>query len=266
MNENLTFGVTAEVGQVRENQFADASEDNPFLNRRAGTVRAQYGNDGLTVAAAAEYRWEESSADEDEDGANDTRATYVLKGNASASISPSWRLVGNAAAVFSEYNGNFEDGNFLEASIGAAYRPIDNDRLNFLVRATALYDLPTRTQADTAEETGSGVANYRQRSLIGEADAIFQVTNNFDIGAKYGVKVGEVTSCRSCTDWYGSNIHLLVGRVDWHVVKNWDALLEGRMMWQGNVGNSGDSAIRYGALAAVYRHVGDNLKLSLIHI
>jgi hypothetical protein len=169
--------------------------------------------------------------------------------------------VANAAAVFSEFNGNFEDGNFLEASIGAAYRPIDNDRLNFLVRATSLYDLPTRTQADTAEETGGGVASYRQRSLVGEADAIYQISNNFDVGAKYGVKVGEVTSCRSCADWYGSNIHLVVGRVDWHVVKNWDALLEGRVMWQGNVGNSGESATRFGALAAVYRHLGDNFKI-----
>ncbi len=261
MSKNLTFGLTGEVGQVREDQFAEASDSNPFLNRRAATVRAQYGNSGLTLGAAAEYRWEESSADEDGNEENDTRATYVLKGNASANISPDWRLVANAAAVFSEYNGNFEDGNFLEASIGAAYRPTNNDRLNALVRATALYDLPTRTQAETAEETGSGVANYRQRSLIGEADAIFQVTKNFDVGAKYGVKVGEVTSCRTCTDWYGSNIHLLVGRVDWHVVKNWDALLEGRAMWQGNVGNSGESAIRLGALAAVYRHVGDNLKV-----
>ena len=261
MTKNLTFGLTGEVGQVRENQFAEASDSNPFLNRRAATARAQYANGGLSFGAAAEYRWEESSQDEDENGENDTRSTYVLKGNASAKVSDDWRLVANAAAVFSEYNGNFEDGNFLEASIGAAYRPTNNDRLNSLVRATALYDLPTRTQAETAEETGSGVANYRQRSLIGEADAIFQVTNNFDIGAKYGVKVGEVTSCRSCTDWYGSNIHLLVGRVDWHVVKNWDALLEGRAMWQGNVGNSGESAVRLGALAAVYRHVGDNLKV-----
>ncbi|MBL6773698.1 MAG: hypothetical protein ISQ28_10975, partial [Alphaproteobacteria bacterium] len=44
-------------------------------------------------------------------------------------------------------------------------------------------------------------------------------------------------------------------------VKNWDALLEGRLMYQGNVGNSGQHAIRYGALAAVYRHMGDNLKV-----
>lgn len=261
MSQALTFGVTAEVGQVREDQYAEASEDNPFLNRRATTLRAQYTQDGLSFGGVGEYRWEESSSDTDADGNNDTRATYVLKGNAGAKISPDWRLTANAAAVFSAYNGNFEDGNFLEASIGAAYRPIDNDRLNLLVRATSLYDLPTRTQAETAEETGSGVANYRQRSLIGEADAIYQVSKNFDVGAKYGVKVGEVTSCRSCSDWYGSNIHLIVGRVDWHVVKNWDALLEGRLMWQGNVGNSGESATRYGALAAVYRHLGDNFKI-----
>jgi len=261
MSKAVTFGVTGEAGQVRENQFADAGEDNPFLNRRAATLRAQYNKDGLSFGGVGEYRWEESSADTDENGSNDTRSTYALKGNASAKVSPSWRLVANAAAVFSEFNGNFEDGNFLEASIGAAYRPIDNDRLNFLVRATSLYDLPTRTQADTAEETGGGVASYRQRSLVGEADAIYQISNNFDVGAKYGVKVGEVTSCRSCADWYGSNIHLVVGRVDWHVVKNWDALLEGRVMWQGNVGNSGESATRFGALAAVYRHLGDNFKI-----
>ena len=259
--ESLSFGATAEVGQVRENQYAAAGANNPFLNRRAATLKAQYGKDGFSVGAAAEYRWEESSQDLDNDGNNDTRATYVLKGNASAAVSPSWRLVADAAAAFSEYNGNFEDGNFLEASLGAAYRPIDNDRLNFLVRATALYDLPTNTQAATAAETGNGQGGYRQRSLIGEADAIFKLNKNLDIGAKYGVKVGQVTSCRSCTDWYGSNIHLLVGRVDWHVVKNWDALLEGRVMYQGNVGNSGEDAIRYGALAAIYRHVGDNLKI-----
>ena len=259
--ESLSFGLSAELGQVRQNQFEAEGPDNPFLNRRAATVRAKYSVDGMSMDAAAEYRWEQSSEDRDADGENDTRATYVVKGKASASVSPSWRLVADAAAAFSEYNGNFEDGNFLEASLGGAYRPIDNDRLNVLVRGTALYDLPTNRQAATAAETGKGQGGYRQRSLIGEADAIFQVTKNLDVGAKYGVKVGQVTSCRSCKDWYGSNIHLLVGRVDWHVVKNWDALLEGRVMYQGNVGDSGKNAIRYGALAAVYRHVGDNLKV-----
>ena len=166
-------------------------------------------------------------------------------------------MIADAAVAFSRFNGNFEDGNFVEGSIGAAYRPIDHDRLNMLVRGTVLYDLPTRQQV----VTGARQADYRQRSLIGEADAIFQLTKNIDVGAKCGVKIGEVTSCRTCNDWFGSNIHLVVGRLDWHVVKNWDALLEGRVMYQGNVGNSGQHAIRYGALAAVYRHMGDNLKV-----
>ena len=253
----LSFGLSGELGQVRKDQTLPAGPNNPFLNRRAATLQGRYSQEDLSVGAAAEYRWEESSQDLDEDNEDDTRATLIFKADASASLSPSWRLVADAAVAFSRFNGNFEDGNFVEGSIGAAYRPIDNDRLNMLVRGTVLYDLPTRQQVIK----GARQADYRQRSLIGEVDAIFELTKNIDVGAKYGVKVGEITSCRTCNDWFGSNIHLAVGRLDWHVVKNWDALLEGRVMYQGNVGNSGQHAIRYGALAAVYRHMGDNLKV-----
>ena len=253
----LSFGFSGEIGQVRKDQTAAAGADNPFLNRRAGTLKGRFSQENLSLGAAAEYRWEESSQDLDSDGKIDTRATLILKADSSVSLTPNWRLIADAAVAFSQFNGNFEDGNFVESSIGAAYRPIDHDRLNMLVRGTVLYDLPTRQQV----VTGARQADYRQRSLIGEADAIFQLTKHIDVGAKYGVKIGEVTSCRTCNDWFGSNIHLAVGRLDWHVVKNWDALLEGRVMYQGNVGNSGQHAIRYGALAAVYRHMGDNLKV-----
>ncbi|MBL6772029.1 MAG: hypothetical protein ISQ28_02355, partial [Alphaproteobacteria bacterium] len=232
-SQALSFGFSGEIGQVRKDQSAAAGPDNPFLNRPAATLQGRYSQEELTVGAAAEYRWEESSQDLDSDGNNDTRATLIFKGDSFVSLSPNWRLVANAAVAFSQFNGNFEDGNFVEGSVGAACRPIDHDRLNMLVRGTVLYDLPTRQQV----VTGARQADYRQRSLIGEADAIFQLTKNIDVGAKYGVKIGEVTSCRTCNDWFGSNIHLAVGRLDWHAVKNWDALLEGRLMYQGNVGN-----------------------------
>ena len=170
MSKDLSLSaVTGEAGQVREDQFAEAGDRQPLPQppSRNG-LRAQYGNKvGLTSGVQRrEYRWEESSAD---DGRKRVPTTRARPTRSRATPPPRYLpragdLVANAAAVFSEFNGNFEDGNFLEASIGAAYRPIDNDRLNFLVRATSLYDLPTRTQADTAEETGGGVASYRQRS------------------------------------------------------------------------------------------------------
>ena len=40
------------------------------------------------------------------------------------------------------------------------------------------------------------------------------------------------------------------------MVKNWDALLEGRVQY--NVENS---QVKYGALVGVYRHFGDNFKI-----
>jgi hypothetical protein len=47
-----------------------------------------------------------------------------------------------------------------------------------------------------------------------------------------------------------------VGRIDVHVVKNWDAMFEGRMMWTPEPDTKD-----FGALAAVYRQMGDNFKI-----
>ena len=43
-------------------------------------------------------------------------------------------------------------GRFLEASVGAAFRPVDNDRLNLLARYTHLRDDPTFAQDPTDAE------------------------------------------------------------------------------------------------------------------
>ena len=43
-------------------------------------------------------------------------------------------------------HGAFQDTDYAEASIGYAYRPVDNDRLNALFRYTLLYDMPGNNQ------------------------------------------------------------------------------------------------------------------------
>ncbi|WP_338040603.1 DUF7507 domain-containing protein [Nitratireductor luteus] len=45
-------------------------------------------------------------------------------------------------------------------------------------------------------------------------------------------------------------------RADLHIVKNWDALVEGRAFYTPTI-KSAD----YGFLAALYRHVGNNFKV-----
>ena len=45
-------------------------------------------------------------------------------------------------------------------------------------------------------------------------------------------------------------------RTDWHVIRNWDLLVEGRIRQEIDAGD-----IYTGALVGMYRHVGSNLKI-----
>jgi hypothetical protein len=58
--------------------------------------------------------------------------------------------------------------------------------------------------------------------------------------------------------WQDSTAHLGVLRLDMHVVKNWDALVEGRVLWSPS-----SQSTDFGALAAIYRHFGDNFKMGI---
>ena len=51
---------------------------------------------------------------------------------------------------------------------------------------------------------------------------------------------------------------LAVVRLDYNVIREWDLLAEGRALW---VSQADD--LRLGALGAVYRHIGDNVKVGV---
>ena len=240
-DEAWQFAVNAEVGDVNN------------LSRRAVSLNGGYRTEGVSVGGALEYRWED-------DNMGAIRQTYVGKANVGFEISEDWRAQGDLNVVLSEQNGNFIDGNFIQGTIGAAYRPVDNNRFNGLFRYTFLYDLPTDTNANLfgADGTIGSSTSYKQRSHILEADGIWQINDQFSLGAKYGVRLGEVTTSRNSDVFFGDTIHLGIARVDWHVVRNWDALVEGRVLYQQDTGST-----RLGAVAAVYRHFGDNFKVGV---
>jgi hypothetical protein len=157
----------------------------------------------------------------------------------------------------------FQDTDYLEASIGYAYRPVDNDRLNALFRYTWLYDMPGNNQL-VSGATGDLFAPA-QRSHILSLDVDYDLLPWLTVGAKYGFRYGEVknrTDDGSGTgfeeDWQVSSAHLGILRADLHVVKNWDVMLEGRVMHMPEA-----QTTDLGALAAVYRHLGDNFKVGL---
>ncbi len=203
---------------------------------------------GLTARLRGEARFDRS------DDTTRNVDAYFLGAYAGWKTSEDWRLTASLeAAVSDKTTTTILDGTWVEGSIGYAYRPVSNDRFNALVKYTYLLDIPGPDQVNA----NGDINGPAQRSHIFTADGIYDLTPKLSIGAKYGFRIGESRE-RGAAAWTRNDAHLGIVRLDFHVVKAWDAMIEGRALWSPTLGT-----VDYGALAAVYRHVGDNFKVGV---
>jgi hypothetical protein len=148
--------------------------------------------------------------------------------------------------------GDYYNGDYTEAVVGYAYRPIQNDRLNALLKYTYFYNLPTTDQL-----TGSNTAsNYIQRSHIGSIDVMYDLTPSWTVGGKVAYRFAQVAQDRENPEFFDSRAQLYVVRADWHFVHRWDVLIEGRWL---DLPDAQDS--RSGVLLGIYRQLGNHIKV-----
>jgi hypothetical protein len=222
---------------------------NGDFDRKGFSAKAGYTTDEVSASAALEARFEDST-----DGKRD-RNTYLMRAQTSWKTNENWRLLAHVDALLSNSDQDtILDGDYVEASIGYAYRPIENDRLNVLFKYAFLYDLPGPQQVNASGE----VLGPAQRSHVLSVDGSYDINEYLTIGAKYGFRFGEVSTSRLTQDFTTSSAHLGIVRLDVNVVKNWDALVEGRVLYASETQQT-----YFGALAAVYRHVGNNAKIGI---
>lgn len=193
-----------------------------------------------------------------EDGVNANardRNTYLLTANYTYNHNDDWRFLAKVDGVLSQSDQTtILDGDYIEASVGWAYRPQEDDRLNALFRYSYLEDLPGSEQVNSQNQ----ILGPRQRSHVLEGDFIYDVNKQLSIGGKYGFRSGQIETVRGSGDFINSTAHLGILRADIHVVDKWDVLLEARALWL----EEADQA-NYGYLAGVYRHINDNLKIGI---
>lgn len=246
-----------EAGTVRDDTIDDATgKQRADFDRKAASVSIGYNDEeaGITARTRGEARFDSS------DDASRDANSYLFATGLSLKTSKDWRLIANVDAVLSDSAaGAFRDGDYVEASLGYAYRPVDNDRLNALFKYTWLYDLPGIDQIGI----NGSLASPKQRSHILSADLIYDLFPWLSVGGKYGFRVGEVQQRTSdgsetFTDWERSSAHLGILRADLHIVKQWDLLVEGRVLYMPSA-----KTTDYGLLAAVYRQVGQNFKVGV---
>ncbi|MBU2874650.1 OmpA family protein [Marinobacter salexigens] len=241
-NDDWSYGLNTEFGTIN-------SESGDELRRRAVGGKVGYSGDWLRYAGALEYREDKSDAE--------TRDVWLMRNNLSYKINPDWRFISKLDfSIGNSTRGDFFDGNFVEGSVGYAYRPVFNDRLNLLAKYTYLSDL---APPDQLSSTTSRAIDYSQRSHVAAIDAIYDLTERWSIGGKYAYRLGELRMSRdNSTDWFDSRGQLAAVRIDWHVTHKWDLMTEVRRRDELTADDS-----RKGALVGVYRHFGHHLKAGL---
>ena len=240
-SDYLAYDVALEIGRVT----GDGSDD---LDRRAISFGARYDDVDLKAAARIELRQDEAA---EGSSASDLDAIY-FDADAEYKIDEDQRLVFNFSAADADSDeSSVLDGRYVDASIGYAFRPVDNERLNVLTRYRYLHD--TFGQ----EVDGVDAARARQESHVFSVEANYDLTRQWTLGGKFGGRLSR-TSASESDPWVDNDALLAVINARYNLVHNWDVLLEARSLDLKDAGLSDT-----GVLGAVYRHIGNNAKIGV---
>lgn len=222
-------------------------ETTGIFRRTAGTLGLAYSSPKFQFASNVEGRFER--------GVGRDQDSWLFRNNVSLRIGDDWRALGRFNFALTDGNGtSLRAADFIEGTFGMAYRPVLNDRLNLLARYTYLQDLGPIGQVTSGGET----ASPKQRSQIFSIDANFDLADWFTLGGKYAFRRGEVSLGRNSDTFVSSNTELAVLRADLRFVREWDVVGEVRYLTNDLAGNN-----RWGGIAAIYRHLGNNVKIGV---
>jgi outer membrane protein OmpA-like peptidoglycan-associated protein len=238
-NKQWTYGLKFEHGTISDPIAGD-------LALSAVTATLEYVRDKIKYSGALEWREDNSSLT----GASRTELT---RNSLTYQISPDWRAFGKLN--WSQTDGAADStllAAYHEVVVGAAWRPVRNDRWNTLFKFTILEDQPSTAQVNSPGNT----IDYAQRSQVIDIDSTFQATRWFSLGAKYAIRTGELKPTLTAGDWFSSQAQLWVVRGDFLLPRKWDGMLEMRRL---KIRETDDE--RTGCLVGLYRHLGDHVKI-----
>ncbi|MEP2734828.1 MAG: hypothetical protein ABJP34_00910 [Erythrobacter sp.] len=218
-----------------------------LFERTAATFAVGYTAPGIRLGTGVEARFE--------DGANVDQTVWLVRNSANIAVNPDWRFIGRLNFAIADQDGpSLRAADFVEGVAGFAYRPVNNERLNALFRYTYFEDLGPVGQISD----GGTVQNPKQTSQILSLDVNYDLSEKLTVGAKYGFRKGRVSLGRDSDVFVSSDAHLGVIRADYEVLRHWDVLVEGRVLTASLAEDR-----QFGALAAVYRHINENVKIGV---
>lgn len=240
-SDSTTYTMALEHGSINDRVNGD-------FNRQALSLGVQYHDENMTAQGRMELRRERgvigvSNRDVD---------SYLLTASAKYKFNEEQRLEFSLdAAKADAFGGAPTAGDLVDVALGYAYRPIENDRLNVLLRYRYLYDMYGQKIDGLAD------VRPRQKSHVFSVDADYDLNERWSLGAKLGVRLSE-TSPDSTAAFSQNDAMLVIMNARYHLVHNWDILIEARSFTARQARTTD-----FGFLAAAYRHMGNNVKLGV---
>ncbi len=243
-SEHRSTSVAFEAGTISD------PTDGSF-RRHAVSVAHSYDTKMTDARVRLEYRRERGTT-----GATGRDSdTVVVSGDLTHRFSESSRFVGGADFVHTDaQSGILADAEYAELSLGYAYRPVVDDRLNVLARYRYVHD--EYGQIITSGG-GSQIRGPLQHSHIFSVDAEYDLTPRWSVGGKLGYRLAETAPAGSSA-FTENDAWLVVANARLHVTHNWDALAEVRAL-----GAEQADTTDYGLLVVGYRHLNEVVKLGV---
>ncbi|MEP3674650.1 hypothetical protein [Sulfitobacter sp.] len=239
-SDYLSYTLSYDLGQLRDRDDGD-------IDRQAVSLGMRYDDDRLRAAGRIELRFD----DYEDASVADTEA-YFFVADAEYRISEESRLLFNLDYAETRADGNsFEDGRYVDAVLGFAHRPIFNERLNVLATYRYFFD-------DVGQEIdGQSDAGAVQETHVMSIEANYDLNPHWTIGGKLGGRWSEsaFSAGEVLTD---NDAWLAVANARYHLVHNWDLLIEARHLELSDAGLSST-----GFLGAAYYHINNNAKVGV---
>lgn len=230
-------------------EFGQIDDPRGDFDRKALSLGMRYENErGLTGRARLELRRDRGETNNLNRDSDASLLTAALR----YEIDDSQRLLFNLDYADTDTDdSSLLSGEYVDVSLGYAYRPVLDDRLNVLFKYRYLEDTIGQ------DIDGSTARGPRQVSHILSVDADYDLNQNWSVGGKLGARLGR-SSPDDTIALADNDAYLAVFNARYHLTHKWDLLIEGRHLEAGDAGISETSI-----LGAAYRHVGNNLKVGV---
>lgn len=224
-------------------QGGELDTGNGRVKKEAVTLQSKFEKKGFTMRNALEY--------------SQTKGSGTNKTESWGTANRFRKVIDNQYTVFGVanylYGKNFSTdekmAENMEYGLGLSYRPIWNDKLNLIGKYSYVYDLGSIGQLNY---------NYGEKAHVGSLDAVYEISQRWDIGVKYAYRKESVRVDRDSGPWFDSNLDLLAVRLNYEIIHKWDIF--GEYHWLRDIE---EDQIKHGAMVGIYREIGKNLQFGV---